>query len=245
MSAYYFVDRKAEAMNSRVRRLPSPALVISLIALFVALGGTVYAASQINGKQIKKNSIPGNRVKKNTLTGGQIKESSLGTVPSANKANTASTATNADTASKADSATKADTAAKATNADNATNAANANALDGLSSAAFEPKSRWAVVDATGATGTASIVAQSGGISVASDIGTYTYLDFGSSQANTHILTAYGRLTSDEAPLTTGVCGGSGSGPSGVTCVVPGTNNANHIVVHHNESALYYIVVSPN
>jgi hypothetical protein len=68
------------------QRRPSPALLLSLIALLVGLGGTVYAASKINGKTIKKASIPGNRLKKNTLTGKQIGESSLGTVPNANHA---------------------------------------------------------------------------------------------------------------------------------------------------------------
>ena len=48
-------------MSKRFSR-PSPALVISIIALFVALGGTVYAASKINGKTIKVKSLPGNRL---------------------------------------------------------------------------------------------------------------------------------------------------------------------------------------
>jgi hypothetical protein len=78
---------------SRLRRRPSPAFVVAVLALAVALGGTSFAANPIaqisaliNGKKIKKNSIPGNRVKKNGLTGAQIKESKLGTVPRATKA---------------------------------------------------------------------------------------------------------------------------------------------------------------
>ncbi len=51
--------------------------VIALIALFVALGGTVYAANKINGKQIKAKSIPGNRIKPGSLTGAQVKAGSL------------------------------------------------------------------------------------------------------------------------------------------------------------------------
>jgi hypothetical protein len=83
-------------------RRPSPALVISMIALFVALGGTGYAATQINGKTLKNNSIPGKKlknktvtggkVKPNSLTGAQINESSLGIVPSAAHAATAASA---------------------------------------------------------------------------------------------------------------------------------------------------------
>jgi hypothetical protein len=63
--------------------------LISLIALFVALGGSVYAANKISGKTIKRGSEPGNRLKKNSVTGKQVKESALGNVPSASIANTA------------------------------------------------------------------------------------------------------------------------------------------------------------
>ncbi len=40
-----------------LRRRPTPAMVVSLIALFVALGGTGYAAATIGSAQIKNNSI--------------------------------------------------------------------------------------------------------------------------------------------------------------------------------------------
>jgi len=67
----------------QLKRIPRPsaAMVIAMLALMAALGGTVYAASKINGKSIKKNSIPGNRLKKQTVTGKQIKLSTLGAVP--------------------------------------------------------------------------------------------------------------------------------------------------------------------
>jgi hypothetical protein len=51
--------------------------VIACIALFVALGGSVYAAAKIDGKQIKAKSIPGNRIKPKTLTAKQVKPRSL------------------------------------------------------------------------------------------------------------------------------------------------------------------------
>lgn len=65
---------------------PTAAVLIGVAALVVALGGTTYAASKINGSQIKKHSIAGNRLKNNTVTGKQIKESTLGTVRNANNA---------------------------------------------------------------------------------------------------------------------------------------------------------------
>jgi uncharacterized protein YfaS (alpha-2-macroglobulin family) len=65
---------------------PSPAMVVALVALFVALGGSGYAAVQLNGKNIKNRSIAGKKLKNNTLTGRQIRESRLGTVPRAREA---------------------------------------------------------------------------------------------------------------------------------------------------------------
>jgi hypothetical protein len=52
--------------------------VIACLALFVALGGSVYAAGKISGKQIKPNSLPGNRIKPKTVTANRIKPNSLG-----------------------------------------------------------------------------------------------------------------------------------------------------------------------
>jgi hypothetical protein len=79
--------------------------VVSVIALFVALGGTGLAASQlgknsVGSKQLKKNAVTTAKVKKEaitaakvkagTLTGTQINASTLGTVPSAQQANSLS-----------------------------------------------------------------------------------------------------------------------------------------------------------
>jgi hypothetical protein len=47
---------------TRRLRAPSPAVVISLIALFVALGGTAYASGLISGKQIVNHSIPAKKL---------------------------------------------------------------------------------------------------------------------------------------------------------------------------------------
>jgi hypothetical protein len=96
-------------MRRRIRR-PSPALVISLIALFVALGGTGYAAatgsidgreiknSTIKSKDVKNSSLTGTDVKNNSLTGKDITESKLGTVPVATRAGSATSAGSATTA---------------------------------------------------------------------------------------------------------------------------------------------------
>ena len=116
------------------KRLPSPGLVVAALALFVALGGTVYAAkkAKLDGRAIRVKSIPGNRVKPHSIaanrlragvlanlrgpggkiTGAEIDLLSLGQVPSAAHAETADTA---------QSAVDAETALNAVNAVNATN----------------------------------------------------------------------------------------------------------------------------
>jgi hypothetical protein len=94
----------------------SPALVVAAIALFVALGGSVYAAkrARIDGRAIRTKSIPGNRLKPRSiaanrlkpgtlrnallpglLTGADINELTLGQVPNAAHAETADTAQSA------------------------------------------------------------------------------------------------------------------------------------------------------
>jgi hypothetical protein len=116
-------------------RLPSPALVVAGLALFVALGGTVYAAkkARIDGKAVKVKSLPGNRLKLHSITanrlkpsvlkgvltgqsgpitGAEIDELTLGQVPEAAHAISADTA---------QSAVDAQTAVNAVNAINAQN----------------------------------------------------------------------------------------------------------------------------
>ncbi len=86
----------------RIRR-PSGDTALALLALFVALGGTGYAAATIGSGQIKNNSIrgkdvrnstlAGKDVKRNSLTGSDIAESRLGKVRRATRADTAGNAT--------------------------------------------------------------------------------------------------------------------------------------------------------
>jgi hypothetical protein len=121
-------------------RLPSPALVVAGLALFVALGGTVYAAkkARIDGKAVKVKSLPGNRLKVRSIpanrlkpgvlertlgvqagpiTGAEIDELTLGQVPEAAHALSADTA---------------QSAVDAQSAVNAVNAVNAQTVNGHS-----------------------------------------------------------------------------------------------------------------
>jgi hypothetical protein len=95
-------------------RRPSAPLVISVIALFAALGGTSYAAAKITGHEIAKKTIKGGnvanktlsykKVKLDTLGGDQIDEAKLGSVPNADHATAADSAGNADKLDGLDSA---------------------------------------------------------------------------------------------------------------------------------------------
>jgi hypothetical protein len=67
------------------RRLtPSPAMVVSLIALFVALGGTSYAAitslpvNSVGSAQLKNNAVTGSKLKAGAVTAAKISHSALG-----------------------------------------------------------------------------------------------------------------------------------------------------------------------
>ncbi len=73
-------------MSTLKKRRPSPAMVVAIIALVVALGGTAYAAGQINGGAIMKQSIGAGKLKHKTLTGYQINTNKLGTIPLAKRA---------------------------------------------------------------------------------------------------------------------------------------------------------------
>ncbi|MFT3864015.1 MAG: hypothetical protein QM729_07060 [Solirubrobacterales bacterium] len=60
--------------------------VMATLAVFIAIGGTSYAAVKISGRQIKAHTITARNVKANSLGGRQIKERSLGLVPTAREA---------------------------------------------------------------------------------------------------------------------------------------------------------------
>ena len=69
-----------------LRKRLTYANVMSTLAVFIALGGSSYAAFTINGATIKNRSITGKKLRHNTLTRTQIKESRLARVPRAKRA---------------------------------------------------------------------------------------------------------------------------------------------------------------
>jgi len=109
---------------------PSPAMVVALLALTVALGGSAYAATKIGTKQIKAGAVTAKKIRAgavtsakirtgavgtekiapDAVTGAQLLESSLGQVPRAETANRAERAALADKATMAESAESAQAA---------------------------------------------------------------------------------------------------------------------------------------
>ena len=111
-------------MSFRSRR-PTPALLIAVIALSVALGGTGYAAitlpansvgteqlqrRAVTKNKIHRNAVTGSKVVRDTLRGGDINESTLAKVPAASSADVANNATSANTANSANTAKRASSA---------------------------------------------------------------------------------------------------------------------------------------
>jgi hypothetical protein len=132
-------------------RRPSAALVVAIVALFAALGGTGYAAATLSGRDIQKRSIPANRVVNNALSGKQIDESKLGPVPVSQQALTAQTAASATEATHA------------TSADSATTAQDAQKLQGRDATAFmASRTRVVVAQVTVVNGASNTITASCG-----------------------------------------------------------------------------------
>lgn len=66
-------------MRQLATNRPSPALVISLIALFVALGGSAYAAKKVGTSDIKNKAISTAKLKANAVTTAKVKKNTIST----------------------------------------------------------------------------------------------------------------------------------------------------------------------
>lgn len=119
-------------MRRVLARRPSPALIISVIALFVSMGGVSYGiANSVGSREIKNSSIRGVDMKRNSITAREIRRRSIdGTdiklnrvggnavkeeVLEVSKLPKVPSAASADTAGSANSATTANTANNANN----------------------------------------------------------------------------------------------------------------------------------
>lgn len=119
-------------MNRAFRHRPSPAMLVALLALFISLGGSAYAAfslprNSVGTQQLEKGAVTTKKIKNGAVTAAKLKLKGL-TVPAASYATNASQAASATIATNADDAT------------NATNAANAGELGGQPPSAYAPSS---------------------------------------------------------------------------------------------------------
>jgi len=95
--------RTPRLRSERSSRLPSPAMVVACVALFVALGGTTVAASRlardsvgaaqiragaVRTAELRDGAVTGDKVANRSLTGADIDVARLGKVPSAGNADT-------------------------------------------------------------------------------------------------------------------------------------------------------------
>jgi hypothetical protein len=64
-------------MHHELRQRLTYANVMSTLAVFIALGGSSYAALKISGRNIDNRSIPAKKLKRNSLTGREVRESRL------------------------------------------------------------------------------------------------------------------------------------------------------------------------
>ena len=70
-------------MRQRLRKLPSPAMVLAATALLVALGGTSIAAvsqiprASVGAPQLKSNAVTGAKIANSTITSIDVRNRSL------------------------------------------------------------------------------------------------------------------------------------------------------------------------
>ena len=184
-----------------LRHLPSPAIVIACVALLLALGGVSWAATAL-----PRNSVGTAQLKNNAVTSGKVKNHSL---------------LRADFKSGQVPKGPAGPAGPA----GATGPQGPKGPTGPAGPAATANLKWALVKAD-----ATIVAQSGGITMDShSVGNYI-LDFGSA-INTKLILASaaqaGGDTGQRGPVSAGPCGGT---PEGSICTPASANDTSHVLV---------------
>jgi hypothetical protein len=149
------------------RRLPSPALLVALLALFMALSATTWAVTKVPKRSVGSRELAKGAVREENIARGAVTAAKLharlgaatagarGTAPSlrfdasfATRAGHAENAGHADSAALADDATLADTATTSSSAgtvDTARSVPEADRLDGHDSSFFLAKSAIAEI----------------------------------------------------------------------------------------------------
>jgi hypothetical protein len=80
------IPTKETSIMDRFRRHITYANVTATLALFVALGGTAFAAVKLTGRDLKAHTLTARNFHRNSVTGAAVKEKTLGVVPRATEA---------------------------------------------------------------------------------------------------------------------------------------------------------------
>ena len=142
---------------------PSPALVVSIIALIIALGGTSYAAfsvpkDSVGSKQLKKNAVTTKKIDGGAVTGAKIAGGAVTTKKIADRAVTGAKIANGTITGQQVNASTLGTVPSAVNANHA---ADADALGGAPSSSYQTKILWARIAPDGTLTTGSGAVSSG------------------------------------------------------------------------------------
>jgi hypothetical protein len=86
MAQHRTIRQNGGSVIQALRRRLSYANVMATVAVFIALGGSSYAALTITGRDVVNRSLTNRDLKRNTLDGSRIKESRLGAVKRARNA---------------------------------------------------------------------------------------------------------------------------------------------------------------
>jgi hypothetical protein len=220
----------------QLRKRLSYANVMSTIAVFLVIGGaSAFAAVQlgkntVGSKQLKKNAVTAAKIKKNAVTAAKIKNGAVTTAKLANDAATGAKVLES-------------SLGQVPHAANAVNAADAAKLGGQAPGAYQSRVRWALVDS----GSETILAQSGGVSVVASGGVgFSYLNWGEDIGDRALQVSLAQI--GEGFLTVTPCG-SGESPADTSCAPTGSNNSNHTIVRMDTAAggaadhVYFISVT--
>ncbi len=200
-------------MKRLLRRRPSPALGVAVIALFISLGGVSYgvAIGSIDSREIKDNSIRGKDLRANSVTASEIKRRSLdGTDIKIDRVGG-----NAVKEQSLDAA-KIGKVSTAIAADN---------LGGKTAAQLE--TRWALINESG-----QIERQTGGFTI---VNCYVanancYIDAGEDLRDNGIHAEIAVNNTDGSPFFSGDTGVAPCGATFVACAPPNTESNNVLVV---------------
>jgi hypothetical protein len=183
---------------------PSPAMVVAMIALFVSLGGGAYAltlpSNSVGPAQLRRSAVLNSRIYPGAVSNSKMGKGAVTFSKMASNQMTSAKIRNGSLLGE-DLAANTVTGAQI----------NESTLD---------ITRWALV--TGGT----VSASSGGVTVGSQVGNVTYVNFGASMAGRPILATINGDNGGQASAAP--CGGASSNNPGAT-VCPGSLNTPNVV----------------